>query len=368
MERLDSESPLIGTLHVFVAFDWGEEVDLVKARSLVTAEYEVLARRPRTPSSIAYRPAPLRFALGHLPIQLPEIGSLLAEVDATLFDFAAISAALKIPFRLTPAQLTRVAAWLADPAPFCLLLRSALTPLYQQLKPAIVKHEWREEISEEYLVFEFPLNPQMRPEPLLAFEAPWLASLVTLESTPLSGEEIDDAVRLHISYSPDDLLLADWGAAVLVDENCEETLQVIELSNMQLLEYRHLDNRLDDILADAYKHTTPSSHLWEMPWRMFHRPLRKLGELKVDANEVFERTGNVLKLVGDQYLARAYRQLAKRFHLKEWEQSIHRKLDLIESIYRTLSDQAATSRAELMELIIIILIVIEVLNTFWGKH
>src|SRR5436853_4433262 len=38
------------------------------------------------------------------------------------------------------------------------------------------------------------------------------------------------------------------------------------------------------------------------------------------------RSGNVLKLVGDQYLARVYRMLAGRFHLENWEQSIQRKL------------------------------------------
>ena len=356
-------------MHVFVAFDWGEEVNLDEARKLASAEVLALARRPRTPSSIAYRIAPLRFVLGHLSVQLPEIGQIFAEVDATLFDFAAVSASIEVPFHLTPAQLTRLAAWLADPLPLVLQMRSTLTSLYQQLKPAIGKAEWREDLSEEYLVFKFPPSPALDPGTLLKQHTPWLASLLALDSNALSGEETADAVRLHVSYSPNDLFLADWAAAVLIDRDCEETMQVIELSNVQLLEYRYIDNRLDDILAAAYRQLQPrASFFSRLPLSMFHRPMRQLGELKVDANEVFERTGNVLKLVGDQYLARTYRQLAERFHLPEWEESIHRKLEVIEGVYKTLSDQAETARGELLEVTVVILIVIEVVAALAGRH
>ena len=47
-EALTAETVLSGTLHVYVAFDWGEEVDLDHARRIVPAEVQGLARRPRT--------------------------------------------------------------------------------------------------------------------------------------------------------------------------------------------------------------------------------------------------------------------------------------------------------------------------------
>jgi hypothetical protein len=353
---------------VFVAFDWGEEVDLDKARQLVPAEVEALARRPRTPSSIAFRPGPLRFLLGHKPVQMPEIGALEAEFDATLFDFGAVSTSVKVPFRLTPLQLTRLAGWLADPMPLVALSRAALAPLYERLLPAIHRPDWRQEFSEEYLVFQLPPCEVLGPEQLLEAHASWLAGLLLLESQPLSAEEVLDAARLRVSYTPTDLFLADWAAAVLIDESCEETLQVIELANLQLVEYRYIDNRLDEILVTAHRQIQPLSHVWQLPWRMFNRPLRLLGELKVDANEIFERTINVLKLVGDQYLARAYRQLGERFHLRDWEQGIRRKLEVIESVYKTLSDQAATARAELLEITVVVLIIIEVVIALQGAH
>ena len=97
-EALGPDTVLSGTLHVYVAFDWGEEIDLEKARRLVPAEVQGRARRPRTPPSIAYRPPPLRYRLGAVPLSLPELGVQLADADATLFDFAAISTALHVPF------------------------------------------------------------------------------------------------------------------------------------------------------------------------------------------------------------------------------------------------------------------------------
>ena len=99
-------------------------------------------------------------------------------------------------------------------------------------------------------------------------------------------------------------------------------------------------------------------------WRFYHRPLRILGELKVEANDLFERTGNVLKLVGDPYLARVYRLAAQRFHLEAWESSIQRKLDLTEGVYQIIAGQASSYRMEVLELIIVVLILFEIVWAF----
>src|SRR5262249_19816477 len=116
----------------------------------------------------------------------------------------------------------------------------------------------------------------------------------------------------------------------------------------------------DDRLAAAYELIHPLVRSWLPFWRSHARPLRALGELKVEANGLFERTGNALKLVGDQYLARVYRLLADRFHLEDWEQSIRRKLEALADVYRPVSDQAGHSRPEALEVIVVLLILIEI--------
>src|SRR5437016_13299391 len=107
---------LPGMLHIYVAFDWGEEVLVERARSLVSAEVHDLPRRRRTPSSIAYRPAPLRVRLPPVEFDMPEVGQVRASAETTVFDFAAVSLALHAPFSLSPACLLRLADWLANPA------------------------------------------------------------------------------------------------------------------------------------------------------------------------------------------------------------------------------------------------------------
>src|SRR5262249_55290573 len=156
----------------------------------------------------------------------------------------------------------------------------------------------------------------------------------------------------------DDLFAPDWGAAVLVDRGgeAEETLQAIEFANLQLLEYRHIDQRLDSVLAQAETLLRKVSRSWLPAWRLHSRSLRLRGELKVEANGLFERTGNVLKLVGDQYLARVYRLMAARFHLPKWEKDIQYKLSVLEGVYQVISTQSSHFRGEFLEVLVVILI------------
>jgi hypothetical protein len=354
---------LTGTLHLYVAFDWGDEVDLEQAGRLVPAEIHALPRRRRTPPSIAFRPPPLRFRLASVPLELP-VGASPVETapEATVFDFAAVSVALHVPFTLPVTDLGRLAGWLAEPAAVVRAARAAVEPLHQKLLPAIHDPLWRDDLSEEYFVFQLPPGNPLPPPSFDPEQTAWLAGLLRLEAGRLSAQEVEEALRFHLCYSPEDLFVPDWAAAVLFDADpaCNETLQVIEFANLQLLEYRHIDDRLDVNMAAAYRLIHAASRFRLPFWHSFDRPLRVLGELKVEANDLFERTGNVLKLVGDQYLARVYSLLEKRFHLNEWETSIRRKLEVAEGVYRTVAGQVADRRMEFLELVIIILIAVEI--------
>src|SRR5436189_118564 len=83
---------------LLVAFDCGEEVDLEKARQLAPGAVRALPRRRRTPSSFHYRPPPLHFDLPAITLEVAELGSVRATAGVTLFDFAAVTMALQVPF------------------------------------------------------------------------------------------------------------------------------------------------------------------------------------------------------------------------------------------------------------------------------
>jgi hypothetical protein len=101
---------------------------------------------------------------------------------------------------------------------------------------------------------------------------------------PASRHELPRRRRSPSSYSPDDLFLPYWTAAVLIDTDCTETLEAIEFANLQLLEFRHLDTRLDESLAAASRTIAPLTQRALPFWRIHSRPLRALGELKVEAS------------------------------------------------------------------------------------
>ena len=92
---------------------------------------------------------------------------------------------------------------------------------------------------------------------------------------------------------------------------------------------------------------------------------RDISQWQVDSAILFEGVNNVLKLIGDQYLARVYRLAAQRFHLADWDASIFRKLETLESIYQKISDQMVSRRMEVQEWIIIFLIAISIVLPFF---
>ena len=138
--------PLRGALHVYVAFDWGDEIDLDLARQQGAGVVLDMMRRPRTPASIAYRPPPLRFPLGPVVIAMPGLtGTPVRSAEATVFDFAGVSLALQLPFSLPRDELPVLASRLAEQEVAKSIMQTArvvLEPLFHKLLPAIKKPAW----------------------------------------------------------------------------------------------------------------------------------------------------------------------------------------------------------------------------------
>jgi hypothetical protein len=351
-------TPLDAKIHLAFAFDVGYEIDLERARPLLAAEAGGLARRRRTPESIQYRPAPLRMTLDASGLALP--GGVATEgaprAELSVFDFGAISLLVTFPVRLDESAMLKLAEELADPGPLVSAARLVVAPWLERIRPMVAEFELSA-FSEEYVVFQLDEQP---PEWLDA-HAHWIAGLVRLESGPLSPEEVREATRLSLSYSPTDRVTLDWAAGFIADRGCADTLQVIEFANVQLLEFRHIDDRLDDRLEAAYRLIRPARRRrWGAAWRSHADAVRSVRELEIEATSLFERADNALKLIGDQYLSRVYDLAQGRFHLPEWQQSIRRKLETVGDVYDLLVQQAGGTRMEVLEIVVIALIALEI--------
>jgi hypothetical protein len=351
--------PLDVVVHLDYAFDVGYEIDLVRAQALLQGTSGTLPRRKRTPESIRYRPGPIRLRVSADGLSLP--GGIQTSSppsgELSIFDFAAISLALRFPIRLDPEGLSKLAGDLAEPVELNSRVRAFAWSWIEKIRAAVEGYEVSD-LSEEYIVFQVA---EARAD-WLESHASWIAGLVRLESGPLSEREVAEATRLSISYTPSDLVTLDWAAGFVADRDCDDTLQVIEFANVQLLEFRHIDDRLDDRLEAAYRLIRPSNrnrrHL--AIWRSHGARVRSVRELEIEATSLFERADNALKLIGDQYLSRVFDLASTRFHLRDWQQSIRRKLETVGDVYDLLVQQAGGQRAELLELIVVFLIALEV--------
>jgi hypothetical protein len=207
------------------------------------------------------------------------------------------------------------------------------------------------------------VEPRLPPAALWTSHAADIARLLRSEAGALSPEEIADATAAHLAYGTDDGTIVDWNAAVAYAPDVEDVRTVTDFANVQLLEMRHLDQELDLALDQSYRLVARRPG-WVAALRAHQRDARRVAQMQVDAAVLFERVSSVLKIFGEQYLARAYRHLAERFRLREWDASIQRKLQTIESIYGKLSDEAGARRMELLEWIIVLLIAFEIVWPF----
>ncbi len=368
------------TVHVMVAFDVGQSIDLDQAASLVAAEGAAqrlgLGPGKRTPAYLDYRPLPVRVSGPAESVRVSTAGAEWSTdpgFDAILFDFGAVSITQQIAFEGTLGDLLDLADALYEHGPVIDAARTVLDNITPAVREAISRPHLAEPV-ECYVVFQCG---DARLARVVAAKHPdtdaLIAGILRSERKRLSAEEIADALGAKISYGQHDVSLIDWNSAIIVDpgdalpgapgagRGGDDIRSVLEYANVELLEMRVLDDRLDQILDESYR------------FMVGRRPkglpsgvggLNRIARLQMDSALIYEAVNNAIKLVGDQYLARVYRPTARRFHLPERDSSIERKLTTLDSIYTKLQDRRASRRMELLEWIIIILIFISMVMPF----
>ncbi len=348
---------------MLLAYDVGLSIDLDAAEQRIKAERELLKHRRRAPSYFEYRPHPLRISEEAASVAIGPYATS-TRVDLVLYDFGAVSVAYEIPLGGPLEDLVHLSEGLSRTADLLEDSRRRVGHLVETIAPAVMRPSIAEFV-ETYAIFEIrSLDPNATPDEIRTRHAPVVARILRTEHEPLSEEEIGDAFAHCISYGLDDIAVIDWDGALLVGRDLDDVRAVLEFANVELLEMRFLDQQLDDSLTEAYE------ALLRRAWQRFRglrssrTDLRHIAQLQVDSAILFEGVNNALKLLGDQYLARVYRMVSARFHLEEWDASILRKLEALESLYQKVSDVAATWRLEMLEWIIIVLIAISIVLPF----
>ncbi|HEY6200420.1 MAG TPA: hypothetical protein VI231_17585 [Candidatus Binatia bacterium] len=350
-----------GVCYAFFAYETAFSIDLDRAEQRIhqTTQRESLPHKRRAPSYFEYQPAPLRVTQPVQPLSIAGLPTV-ATVDLVVYDFGAISVVYSIPISGPMTKLLALSDELYDNQ---LLLGDSRRRVEETLRvigDAAVEAR-SADFVEDYVIFQIEsLASPLTIRDLLVKHTQGIAQILRAEGAALSEQEAEDALAAKISFRTDDVAIIDWNAALLVDREGDDIRAVLEFANVELLEMRYLDHKLDRSLDQAYEALSKRSWRRVPLLRSYGADLRRVAQLQAESAILFEGVNNTLKLLGDQYLARVYRLASKRFHLEEWDASILRKLDTLKSIYEMISDQVTDRRMELLEWIIVILIAVSV--------
>jgi len=350
-----------GLCFALFAYDAARSIKLEDAERRVheAAERQTIPHKRRAPSYFEYQPPPLRISEQSEPVNIGRF-SARADVDLLIYDFGAVAVIYSFPIAGRFVDLLQLSEELYDNESLLSDSRLRVNELLKVIGDAAV-HASLAPVVEDYVIFHIESFAEpFDAKQFCSAHGLQIAQILRAERQALSTEEIEDALAAKISFGTEDLTIVDWNAALLIDREGEDVRAVLGFANVELLEMRYLDQKLDRALDDVYETLLRPSLNLPRIFGYYSTASRRIAELQIDNAILFEGVNNTLKLLGDQYLARVYRLVNKRFHLDEWDASIIRKLQTLESIYEKISDQATDRRMEVLEWVIIILIAVSV--------
>jgi hypothetical protein len=352
-----------GTCYVYLAVDLGFAIDLARAERVFAADQiqQHFKRPRRAPEAAQLQRHSLRVAQSGFPV---EIGKFRTDgpVEIALWEFGAATIEYRIALDTELSELVPLSDQLWDQAELLADARRRFQALLEALGDAVDKPNLGQRF-EDYVAFELRLPVEEPLSSLWTTHAAVTASILRAEPGPLSEQEIQDALSRRSAYVPDEVVLVDWFAALLVGDDMEDERLVLELSVAELLELRELDERLDRGIDAAYGLLT-RKRSWLASLSTRSDDQAQVSQLQADAAVLFEGADNALKLLGDQYLARLYRTISERFHLPQWDAAIERKLQALDGINEKLTERANTRRLEVLEIVIIVLFVVSIIVPF----
>jgi hypothetical protein len=350
-----------GHLFFFYAYDVGFDISLPEARAVSeAAESQGLAGLRPGQAHLQYRPKPLVIPAG--AVEIRHQGAVFRMDGAVkIFDFGALSVSLCLPVRDLPwEEFTATALLLAGADAVEEAARSVAKGVFGKIRPAVRRAEFLDLVEEYSLWHVGGFAPELPAGQALVRFPQDIARLLTLERGTFSEAALSEILRNPIRYFENDFCLADWSAAFVYDPKYHDTAEVLEFLNVQMLELRFFDRILQTALDDMAEELRKARGILSILHDPYEAPLRRLSEIKMDVSMLRERTNNALKLVGDVYLARIYEEARRKAGTEKWEGTIRDRLKALEDIYTILNNRAAASRAETLEVIIILLIALEI--------
>lgn len=211
--------------------------------------------------------------------------------------------------------------------PEVLDLKDALQDIAERvLLEQDVEPDFKEEYA-FYLISAYRGDPRQ----VLKFAGP-LVGLIKSENVELSQAEIDKTIHEgSLQYAKDDLTIVDWDGALIFDQHgdWQDSIDVLEVANVNLLRLRRLDQLIDrrlDAMVDILRRVPKISN------REVRTMMTELMRLRTQSVVEFEHAERDIQLIGDWYAGRLYAVASKKLHLDRWRQSIREVLKSLEDM------------------------------------
>ncbi len=316
------------------------------------------------PKAVAFGVPPLEIILDPVPLDLGA-GTVELAITARLFEFGAVSLALRLPVANLGWSAYVRAVLALDKAAGSGAgsrmwekqvnhLRSVLAAAMERPAPSTLVEDYLFAVVQAF-------DSKLDTTALMAQVD--LVPLLSGEHRPLSDTARADLLRSRFSYYADDLVVLTWDRAFIYEPRGDnDVLDVLEVANAQLLEMRYYDELLDDELPRMYDLVESTRRgLNVFAARRYAGLARRLYALVAEVTELTEKVDNALQVTEDVYLARVYAAALELFRVRTVSAAVDRKLSLIRDTYTALYDEASSSRAELLEIAVVVLILVELL-------
>ena len=287
------------------------------------------------------------------------------------FDYGVMSLNLELSFS---GSWEEIAAWASRWISTEALERKAAEiaePFIQKARPTMV-NAYLERLTEDYYaVVVSPLyddaGKAVTATELIEGCGGYIASIVRGEIAGFSTAEKREILEARMSYYETDLLVVGWTAALVYDtpEGAAPTLQLLEYANTQLLEFRHYDETLTRLLTDVYRKLERGTGFMAR-WRLA-READRLNLIRLEIRDLTERVDNSIKFLSDMFAARLYRMAASKIGVPDYRSLVEQKLQSVGELYGFMMDRFYQSRAFVLELMVVVILVIELVFLFRGK-
>jgi hypothetical protein len=363
-------APLHGSVLVLIQFDVCEEIRLDELRKIFGARTAEASFKHQAPGYVRYQRPPVEETLDPLILDSGE----RLEGQIKYYDYGVVSLVFELPFSGDWDKLIQLSCrWTSD-SNFEKLASRVVKQKLERAAPALVKPYTSEWLQEDYFIFHLreiklsDITGAPSANDLLAAQGDHIAQVVRGEMSMLSEGERQEILGSRISYYPNDLAVIGWNAAFIYDTEAgaETAIQLLQYANSQLLEFRHYDELLTKELENVYDFLDAGgTGLWSR-WRTA-RAAAKLHTVLLDVNELTERADNAIKFLSDMFSARLYKLCAAKVGVPDYKDLVKEKLQTAEDLYRFMVEQFNQSRAFVLELMVVVILIIELVYFFRGK-